>query len=168
MVQEPVALAERAKAGEEQQNLATEQGVDAEAPLEDQEGKEARPEEQHGVEHNPADDAVGYPAALVGRLFFANDMQEQTSHAADGEAEASTSTDLVPAQQDSELVEGGNTEEVKEGDQTGDTEANPDGSGAAAEGMSGAVPAAGFAPGFDQMQMMMAMQNGFGNFPMMG
>lgn len=90
-------------------------------------------------------------------------------HAADGEAEASNSTDLVPAQQNSDLVGGGNAEEVNEGGYNGDIEGNAQGFGAdQTQGMSGAIPAAGFGPGFDQMQMMMAMQNGFGNFPMMG
>lgn len=59
---------------------------------------------------------------------------------------------------------------MKEGQLDGDdTEANLESTGAAQpDVMGGTFPAAGFAPGFDQMQMMMAMQNGFGNFPMMG
>lgn len=67
-------------------------------------------------------------------------------------------------QQDSDVVEGENAEETKEGDETGDDkdEAQP-------AGANGTFPTTGgFAPGFDQMQMMMALQNGFGNFPMMG
>jgi hypothetical protein len=167
-VQEPVSLAERARSGEEQQPVVTDQGAGSETPAENQEGKDAVSEEEHGAMQNTADDAVGHPRSLMGRSSFANGKQDQPSHGADGEAEAGASTDLVPVQQDSELVEGGNAEEGKEGDQNGDNEANPDGSVAAPEGMSGALPTAGFAPGFDQMQMMMAMQNGFGNFPMMG
>lgn len=89
---------------------------------------------------------------------------------AECEGDGTTSTDLAPAQQGSELVEGDDAEAAKEGNENGDVdEANADGSGVAqTEGMSGAFPSAGFTPGFDQMPMMMAMQNGFGNFPMMG
>lgn len=105
----------------------------------------------------------------------ANGAQEQPSNGdANGEGGANPSTDLVPVQQGSEVVEGENAEEAKAVDENGDenvneTEANLEYTGdGQVEGMSGALPMTGMAPGFDQMQMMMAMQNGFGNFPMMG
>jgi hypothetical protein len=97
------------------------------------------------------------------------DQEQAPLNGAAGGPEA-TSTDLVPIQHDSELVQVDNAVEAKEGDEAGDdNEVNPEGPGAVqADGMSGAFPPTGFAPGFDQMQMMMAMQNGFNNFPMMG
>jgi hypothetical protein len=87
-----------------------------------------------------------------------------------GEPEATTSTELIPAQKASEPTEAENAEENNEPDENGDgQQLNPSGAGGVpADGMSGAFSATGFAPGFDQMQMMMAMQNGFGNLPMMG
>lgn len=126
------------------------------------------------AEEKPSDDSVRHTMTFYseyGWLFVTNDTQEHPPHdGAEGELEATPSTALVPGQQDSELVEAENAEEIKEEDDTGDKESNPDGSGETQpEGTNGAFPTTtGFAPGFDQMQMMMAMQNGFGNFPMMG
>lgn len=89
----------------------------------------------------------------------------------DGEGEANASTELVPAQQGSEVIEGGNDGEAGQGDENDVTEVNPEGPGPVQPegGASGTFSAGGgFTPGFDQMQMMMAMQNGFVNFPIMG
>ncbi|KAK4156054.1 ras family-domain-containing protein [Chaetomidium leptoderma] len=138
-------LPEAVPVTEEQRAVAA--PVDADVPAEDREGKEGV-QEEHEVTEKTADDAEQQPY----------------------DAEANTSTDLVPVQHDSEVVEGGNAEETKEGDENGvETVANPEGSGGVpADGTNGAFPTTGVTPGFDQMQMMMAMQNGFGNFPMMG
>ena len=98
------------------------------------------------------------------------DLNQSRPHdTAEGEAEAKTSTDLIPIPEgDSEVVEGDQAREVQEGPENGDDEANPEGTAAQPDGTTGQFPNSGFAPGFDQMQMMMAMQNGFNNFPMMG
>ena len=161
-----------AEAVEEQQPQATEQGADAEVSVEQQEGKDLGPEEEgHGFAERTADNAVGdlcpNPACA---LYTDKNRQQELHNEANGEQDATTSTDLVPVQHDSELAAGDNATEAKEGEEHGDdNEADPEGSETVqADGTSGAFPATGFAPGFDQMQMMMAMQNGFGNFPMMG
>ncbi len=65
-------------------------------------------------------------------------------------------------------MEGDQAREVQEEPENDETEANPESAAARPDGRTGQFPNSGFAPGFDQMQMMMAMQNGFGNFPMMG
>lgn len=171
-ISEQAPSAEGTEAAVPQQPQATEQVAGAETPVEQREVKEFAIEgEDHGVAERAADDAVGDIRCNSARASDTDESREQAlHHEADGEQEATTSTDLVPVQHDSELVEGGDAAEANEGDKNGDdNEANPEGSGAVqADGMSGAFPATGFAPGFDQMQMMMAMQNGFGNFPMMG
>lgn len=155
---------------QEQQAPVAEQGVEAGAPVEDENGEPGSEEAQQKTTEKSADDTVRHHTSNS-RAASANKHQDQTLHdAAEGEGDAVTSTDLVPAQQDSELVEGDNTEAEKGGDENGDVnDAKPDGSGVVqTDGMSGAFPPTGFTPGFDQMPMMMAMQNGFGNFPMMG
>lgn len=171
-IPEQALPAEGTETAEVQQHQGTEQGAGAGTPTEQREVNELGIEEEgHGVAERTADDAVGDIRSNSAHASNTNESREQAlHHEADGEQEATTSTDLVPVQHDSELVEGGDAAEANEGDENGDdNEANPEGSGAVqAEGMSGAFPATGFAPGFDQMQMMMAMQNGFGNFPMMG
>ena len=117
------------------------------------------------------DDSVGGSQTPTTMTCLANkDHDQAPRNGAASEPEAGSTTDLVLLGRDSELVESGKTEEAKEGGENADdNEANPEDPAAAqADGMGGTFPTTGFAPGFDQMQMMMAMQNGFGNFPMMG
>ena len=162
------ALAATEAVGEQHISTA-EQAAATEAPVE-QEGEETgRGEEGDGLAEQVRDDSVGNSQTPTTTTCFADKDQDQTPrNGAAGEPEAGSTTDLVLLRRDSELVESGNTE-AKEGEENIDNEANPEDSGAIqADGMGGTFPANGFAPGFDQMQMMMAMQNGFGNFPMMG
>ncbi|KAK4106686.1 hypothetical protein N658DRAFT_555499 [Parathielavia hyrcaniae] len=158
-IPEPALNAEGTDAQEHQQPTVEKPATDAGVPVEVQEGGDAVPEKEgHGGAKKTADGA------------------EQPSHnatddAADAEPEAIIMTDVAPVPHGSELVEAGDAQEAKEVEENGDeNEAGPQGSGIVPPaGMSGAFPTTGFAPGFDQMQMMMAMQNGFGNFPpMMG
>jgi hypothetical protein len=168
---ERLPVGEGVGTAQEQQAPVAEQGAEEGAPAGDQESGEPGAEEvQQKTTENTSDDTVGHHSSTQ-RAAFVNNHQEQALHnAEEGEGDAATSTDLVPAQQGTELVEGDDAEAAQEGDENGDVnKPDPDGSGVAqAEGMSGAFPPAGFTPGFDQMPMMMAMQNGFGNFPMMG
>jgi hypothetical protein len=71
-VQESPSVAEEAQTGEEQQPVMAEQGADTEAHEENQEGKDAVSEEEHGAVQNIADDAVRHPTTIVGRPAFAN------------------------------------------------------------------------------------------------
>ncbi|CAP69075.1 uncharacterized protein PODANS_7_10350 [Podospora anserina S mat+] len=95
-------------------------------------------------------------------------IKDQPSHPApegEGVGEA-TSTELVK-QEGTEVAEGEETEEVngEEGDGNGnDQEQNADGTAKPVTGGFGM----GFGGNFEQMPMMMAMNNGFGSFPMMG
>ena len=148
-----------------------EQVAATEAP-EQQEGQKAGHEgEGDALMEKVGDDSVGSfqtPTAMTG--FADKDHDQVPRNGAAGEPEAGSTTDLVLLGRDSELVKSGNTEAAKEGEENADDNgANPEDSEAAqADGVGGTFPTTGFAPGFDQMQMMMAMQNGFGNFPMMG
>jgi hypothetical protein len=165
------SVGEGVGATQEQQAPVAEQGAEAGVTTENQEGGEPGSEEvQQQATEKSADDAVGHHSSNQSRTS-ANKHQEQTSQdVAEGEGDGATSTELVLAQQGSEVAEGDDAEAAKEGNEEGDVEEiNADGSGVVQpEGMSGTFPPAGFTPGFDQMPMMMAMQNGFGNFPMMG
>jgi hypothetical protein len=157
---------------QQQQPAAEETGADADASVEVQEGGGVAAEKEgYGAAEKAATDAVGHPTTVSNPTILANKNQEQPAHdATEGEPEENTTTDLVPVSHDTEFVEAGNAEGTKEGAENGDeNEANVESSGIVQpDAMSGAFPTTGFAPGFDQMQMMMAMQNGFGNFPMMG
>lgn len=163
------AVAEPAPAVEGDETVVQQQPAVVEAApqvAEDQIAEEISPhDEDAGLAENNATNEVRRQIGRVSMEFVANGSQDQQPHdPTDGEPDASA--DLVPAQNASEVVEG-NAEEAKEGEENGDDQqANPN--GVSANGMNGTFPTTGFTPGFDQMQMMMAMQNGFGNFPMMG
>jgi len=97
-----------------------------------------------------------------------NQEQQPSQEGRGGETEANSSNELVLAQENAEGAEGENAEDGKEeGDEMVEGQ-QPDGSNRIMN--NGNFPNMGFngGAGFDQMQMMMAMQNGFGNFPMMG
>lgn len=95
--------------------------------------------------------------------------QEQPSHEGPGgETEANASNALVLNQENAEGAEGENAEDSKEeGDEMVEGQ-QPDGSNRMMNNSNFANMGFNGGAGFDQMQMMMAMQNGFGNFPMMG
>jgi hypothetical protein len=171
-IPESAPTAEGTEAVEQQQSAAEGAGGDADASAEVQEDEGAvREQEGYGGVEKTEDDAVGHPTTFSIVTIRANKNQEQPpQNAAEGEPGEKTTTDLVPISHETEVAEAGNAEEAKEEAENGDeNEENLEGSGVVQpDAMSGAFPTTGFAPGFDQMQMMMAMQNGFGSFPMMG
>ena len=123
--------------------------------------------DQEAQDERPVDDvglfSSGFFFSPPRLSMFSNIFQEQAPHDGAEEPEAS-STALVPAEKAGDEAEGGEGDEAQnEGNENDDEDQNAEGP---SEGQFG--PMNGFFPaGFDQMQMMMAMQNGF-NFPMMG
>lgn len=135
-----------------------------------QENGEAAPGQNDETLEHDAADSVSFLGLVTLRKTHSllTMIKDQPSHPAlegEGVGEA-TSTELVK-QEGTEVAEGEETEEVngEEGDGNGnDQEQNADGTAKPVTGGFGM----GFGGNFEQMPMMMAMNNGFGSFPMMG